>query len=364
MLKKLPQSKINISPFPSREPMFYISKLGGSLIKSLFWLILLAVFFAFAPRTINDISKTNTFKKYINIQYEPFKNQSYETDIFLAISSGLFASVVLTGTLSIAETNQRKKDFEDILSQFQEKAEKFILETKELSTDAVIQELVGDKILFDEINNLVIRKDFIRTKYFIKLDLKWHDQNKEYLLKEANMSSTIKNFSNKEVEYKILVIEELELEDEFPGSTKILSVEYTINGESIKLQDDSLKIDKENTEFPLIKFSENVKIPPKSSLLYKVKTESVIEAKQAYPIISLVNTSELEIEIIDHPEDLSIKSRLLHPDHKKLKLLTDARCHKRWKVTGILPGQGVQIRWKPHNTSIPYTPENQVANEQ
>ena len=328
--------------FPKNSPLFYWTKLGESILKALGWFLCLAILFAIAPGLINKYKQNY------------FKPNSYETNIFLTISSSLLASAVLTATLSLAETKQRKKDAEVMLFDIKEESNRIIQNIRNTSTDVLLEELVGDKIIFDEISNLLIRQNFIRTNLNLKINLSWLKKNnndKKFLLKKASLSYIIKNTStSKNVNYNIKFIEELELDHEFPNSTKILSIYYQLdNQEPVILKGENLKenIIEECKSFPLLSFSKDVEIIPGGELRCCIKTVSIVESKLSYPFISNVCSKRIEIEIEEHPDDLAIQALLFHPQHDKLQTITNARHNKRWEVKGILPGQGVQINWKP-----------------
>jgi hypothetical protein len=83
-----------------------------------------------------------------------------------------------------------------------------------------------------------------------------------------------------------------------------------------------------------------------------------MDCKYKYNIVSVLNSTGIEVNIIDHPEDLEVSAYPIHPSFEKWKIYPNGRCHKRWKIaTGILPGQGVQIEWKPKSS----TPQNPTA---
>jgi hypothetical protein len=328
---------------PSRDPLFYASKLGRSVIKSCFWLIILGIVFAVIPTLINTKDKNK------------FASGSYETNIFLTISSSLFASAILTATLSIAETRQRKRDSDEMLSKLNNSAEEMIRQIRNSSADTLLEELVGDRTIFDEINTHIIRKDCIRSSYRLRMRLCWlkkDNSSKKYLLKKSELTYSVKNTSsNRTVEYPIKVVEEPEGNSLHAKATRFLSVQYQVEGESeivLKGKALSAKVERSAPGLPLrLVFLQNVGIPPQGKVTCCVKAVTVVDSSLSYPIISLTSTREMIVDIDDHPDELNIEAQLFHPSMDKLETLTRAPHAKCWRIVGLLPGQGVQISWRP-----------------
>ena len=162
-----------------------------------------------------------------------------------------------------------------------------------------------------------------------------------------------------------IAMEEKECEDRYPDTTKFNEFWYKIQSnymdkisnmaESYISQDkeefDEKKIGDYITEqsrlFTTLKLEHEVKIPPFSYLKCGWKSESIVDNQLRYPLISLINSTSLEVDITEHPEDLEVDFRPLHPNFNSVEEKTNDRHTKRWKINaGILPGQGIQIEWK------------------
>lgn len=334
------------SLLPSQNPLFYASKLGWSVIRSCFWLIILGIVFAIIPTAINTRDKNR------------FISGSYETNIFLTISSSLLASAILTATLSIAETRQRKQDSDDMLSNLKESAEDIIRQIRSSSADTLLEELVGDRAIFEEINTHIIRKDCIRSSYRMRMRLSWlkkDNPEKKYLLKKSEINYTVKNTSpNRTVLFPIRVVEEPEVDSLHSKATRILSIQYQVEGESkVILNGEKLnsRVERNSSHLPpRLSFMENVAIPPLGNVACRIMAVTIVDSKLSYPIISLVSTREMIVDIDDHPEELSIDAQLFHPSFDKMVTLTRAPHAKCWRIDGLLPGQGIQISWWPKRT--------------
>lgn len=331
---------------PSRNPLFYASKLGWSVIRSCFWLIVLGVFFAIVPTAINTKDKGK------------FISGSYETNIFLTISSSLLASAILTATLSIAETRQRKQDSDEMLANLKDSADDIIRQIRNSSADTLIEELVGDRTIFDEINTHIIRKDCIRSSYKMRMRLSWlkkENPDKKYLLKKSEINYTVKNTSpNRPVLFPIRVVEEPEVDSLHSKVTRFLSIQYQVDGENqvvLKGKDLDSKVERNPDDLPpRLGFLQNVTIPPLGNVTCRIKAVTIVDSKLSYPIISLVSTKEMIVDIDDHPEELSIDAQLFHPSFDKMVTQTRAPHAKCWRVDGLLPGQGIQISWRPRRS--------------
>lgn len=330
-----------MSIFSKNNPFFYFSKLGKSVVKAIVWLSLFSAIFVIAPGIINKIKP------------DYFKTNSYETNIFLTISSSLLASTVLTATLSLAETKQRKEDTQTILQEMKDESNRVIENIRNTNTDAILEELVGNKVIFNEISNLIIRQNTIRTDLKIKMNLSWlkkNNDNQKFLLKRVRTSYVIENISSVNLaNFEITHSEELKLDDIFPDSTNFLCVEYQIDNQNkVSLKGKTLKpkIVKKPHGYSLLNFSENVLIPPKQKLNVYIYIASIVESKMSYPIFSNVCSTNVEIEIEEHPDNLAIEVISFHPKKEDLKTITNARHTKRWEINGVLPGQGIIINWK------------------
>lgn len=345
MNKNHPNSKSDFNP--SSNPFFEIGKLGKAVIVSTTTLVIIGILFAILP------PKINSFKP------DWFQSGSYETNIFLTISSSLLASGFLTITLTLVDIKQRREDINRAIKEIESYTQISIKRIQDTTTDNLLEELVGDKVVFEEISNHVIRQDFIRSNYVIKINFQWHEQDKHgynYLKKIMIMKYMINNVSNQTAKYPLTVIEEKENDDIFPRSTKINRIRYQIEGENEQiLEGENLQNNPSNNLQQYVEFRKILDIPPKASVECEILTESIVDSKLKYPIISLYNSKDLEIDIVDHPESLHFEIRAFHPNHQKLKTETNARCCKRWKIIGILPGQGVQIEWKPIKNLLPTT---------
>lgn len=294
-------------------------------------------------------------------------NQSWKTNLSLNVGTAFFASAILTCTLEIASQNQRRKDFQKTMDEVNKK----IQEIREASVDQLLEDLAGDKAIFQELKGQILKKNYIRRAFKYQIRLNWlEEEDKRYLKKEQQSSYIIVNLSSKPVTYKLQVIEEKEYCDlpKYKDSTKILNINYeTFNSEnpySVKadckeIDDEEIKINiQENKKkyeniygkkiYDFIEFSREIIIPPNYSLKVETKVETIVNSQLRYPLISLVNSTSFEIDITYHPRDLMVVCYPITPNFEKLEVLASDFYTKRWKInTGILPGQGVQLEWKP-----------------
>lgn len=280
---------------------------------------------------------------------------SWQSTVCFNLGAAFFSSAILTCTLDLASQSQRKKDLQNAIKKIQD-----------ASIDDVLEELVGNQKIFNEIRNYVIRRDFLRKNWIIKLRLEWYGEEKKYLKKEMEYNYEIHNISSKIIDYSIVAMEEKECEDQYPNTTKfnnfwyqiksnISSVaEYSINDKKQEFPEDKISdyVKEESRLFNTLKLENKVKIPPYSRLLCGWKSESIVDCQLRYPLISLINSTSLEIDITEHPDDLDIDFRPLHPNLDSAEEKANDTHTKRWIINaGILPGQGIQIEWKPKNSA-------------
>jgi predicted amino acid-binding ACT domain protein len=188
-MSQQPKPKV---PKSNNDNIFWsITKLGNAIIKSFVILLILSIIFAILPPIINNLQKK------INSSWDSFKPNSYENNIFLTISSSLLAASILTATLNVVETKQKREDFqklfeqlkkegedmnkqisissnevrqsyENILEELKSYTERTIRDIKNSSADSLIQNMVGDPVIFNEIKTHIIRKNYIRDEYYCK----------------------------------------------------------------------------------------------------------------------------------------------------------------------------------------------------
>jgi hypothetical protein len=326
---------------PPKEIFVYLSRLGWGVIKSFCLLFFLGIALAVAPTWIS---------KY----HDMFKSGSYETNILLAVSSSLIASAILTVTLSRAEAKQRKQDSDEMLASLRKDAEATISELRLSSVDSLVKELAGDKTIFEEVNAHIFRKDYVRTDYRARIRLAWlggDDQDQNHLKKESEITYTVKNISStRATVFPFSFIEEDDSACNFKGYPSVECISYHFEGASrIVLENEDLEsvLTRDSPKgFPRVSFSRNLKIPAGKSVRCGIKFITVVDAKGSHPIVSLSSTTDMIIDIDDHPGNLVVEAQLFHPVVDKLKVITNAPHAKCWRVYGILPGQGIQLSWR------------------
>lgn len=332
-----------IDPIDQPKAVFvYFSGLGWSVIKSFCFLIFLGIALAVVPTWING--------KYNGM----FISGPYATNILLTVSSSLIASAILTVTLSRAEAKQRKQDSDAMLANLREGAETIISDLRLSSVDSLVQELAGHRTIFEEVNAHIFRKDYVRTDYRARIRLDWLEeggQGKRYLKKESEITYTVKNVSStRTTVFPFCFIEEDESGCNFKECPSVEHITYHFeNASKIVLESNDLEsvLTRDSPKgFPRVSFSRDLKIPAGQSVRCSVKFNTVVDAKGSYPIVSLASTTDMIIDVDDHPGDLVIEAQLFHPYIDKLQVITNAPHAKCWRVYGILPGQGIQLNWR------------------
>ena len=298
-----------------------------------------------------------------------WSNNSLKTELSINVGTAFFASAILTCTLELASQAQRRKDFQETMNQVDIK----IREIREASVDQLLEDLAGDKLIFQEIKSQIIKKNYIRRNFQFEIRFDWlKDTNsKKYLKKEETAKYIITNLAARPVTYDLQVIEEKEYCDltkyKDQDNTKIKKISYRIfSGEITKESknfneqeiqenvDKNLKIFQEQMNekvYDLVSFKKELRIPENHAAEIETKVDSIVESQLRYPLISLVNSTGMEINVTYHPKDLIVTCYPIHPNFDKLELLIKDVCTKRWRIqSGLFPGQGIQLEWKLKNS--------------
>ena len=295
-------------------------------------------------------------------------NNSLKTELSINVGTAFFASAILTCTLELASQAQRRKDFYNTMEKVDEKIQKI----REASVDQLLEDLAGDKLIFQEIKSQIIKKNYIRRNFQYEIRFNWLDEHKTYLQKEQTAKYIITNLAARPVTYDLQVIEEREYCDlptykDQDDNTKITKVNYRIfSGEitkesknfkeqeiqkNVKEQEEKSPKKLDEKVYDLVSFKKELTIPENHGVEIETKVDSIVESQLRYPLISLVNSTGLEINVTYHPDDLIVACYPIHPHFDKLELLIKDVCTKRWSIqSGLFPGQGVQLEWKRKNS--------------
>ena len=278
-----------------------------------------------------------------------FPATSPAKNILENIGNGLIAASILTITLEYQNQKQRYEDISFATRKMQT-----------VTTDKLLEALTGDKKIFEEVKNSVLTQNYIREDFWAQMWLREHpyQNTNDFLFKELEVGYTIKNITSHTIKYKFSIKEEKECEYVSLGNTKITRAAYMLtdcpDNISRNIDDSYQEIEtnsneenkgKEHSSFEIIEVHKEIEIPPHGYANFRFSTESIIEKSKSFPLISLVPSTGLEFELVEHPKDIEIKAKPIHPNLDKFQELTPG---KRWEIkTGILPGQGIIITWKP-----------------
>jgi hypothetical protein len=266
--------------------------------------------------------------------------------ILTNIGTGFIAAAVLTGSIELQA--QRKRN------QFIDEA---VLKIGSATADSLLQEFAPDRRIFTEIKETIFNKGFFRTNYSVRARLTYHS-DPGYLVFRKNIAYSIKNTSTTDrLEYSILMSEEKEMDSLYPDSTQILHASYAISAdqEGFNSEDAFEKIDiekhtwtEDTSYFKMLKIKFPVSIDPDCYLHVKLISSVIVPVTDKYVFVSMISSTGLTFEITEHPAPIQIIALPIHPNDTRLKVDASDDHMIRWKILdGMLPGQGLLIRWMP-----------------
>lgn len=266
------------------------------------------------------------------------------------IGTGFIAAAVLTGSLELQAQRKRSRFIDEAVSRI-----------GSATADSLLQGFAPDERIFSTIKESIFNKEFFRTNFHVGARLVFHT-DPGFLVFTKTISYSIKNTSSSDtLQYEISMAEEKEMDSLYPESTKIQHVSYSLSGEqewdpdadgvdNIDLCETNL-ITEASGPFELLKFSKRVTINPDSFLHIKLISEVVVPSTDKYVFVSMISSTGLTFELTEHPGTLEVMALPILPNASRLKI--DARDNHmiRWKIVdGMLPGQGLLIRWMPRPT--------------
>lgn len=266
------------------------------------------------------------------------------------IGTGFIAAAVLTGSLELQAQRKRSRFIDEAVSKI-----------GNATADSLLQGFAPDKRIFRTIKESIFNKEFFRTNYHVSARLVYHE-DPGFLVFTKTISYSIKNTSSSDsLQYEISMAEEKEMDSLYPESTKILHVSYALSGEpewdpdidrvvAVDLCDENTSTDASGS-FELLKFSAPVTIGPDSYLHVKLVSQVVVPSTDKYVFVSTISSTGLTFELTEHPGTLEVIALPILPNASRLKIDACDDHMIRWKIVdGMLPGQGLLIRWMPRPT--------------
>ncbi|MGG6242538.1 hypothetical protein ACQ4N7_28335 [Nodosilinea sp. AN01ver1] len=306
-----------------------IGSIGRGLLVSSICLVGIAAILAYLPKKIN------------------LQNNSYWTNLFYNLSSAFAASAVLTLTLEFANNYQRNKDLNEAIDEMQR-----------ATTDSILEEMIGDKLILEEVKTHILKQNLIRKNFRIVISLSQDTGPYNFLMRDLLSSYSIYNLTSQVVVYSFKILETKENEFLRPGSTAIKNASYYIKdsqGKTFKSRTYNESEIKGLAEISdaLLKFEEQVEIPPRCYGEFKFSSQSLLRPDVIDPIVTLVSTTDMEIDL-NFPFNTEVDVFGIHPDPKKFEMQLSQNNFKRWRAVGLLPGQGILLSLKSLNSQEIY----------
>ncbi|MFQ4136231.1 hypothetical protein PGN35_007905 [Nodosilinea sp. PGN35] len=317
-----------------KNKFFSIGSIGWGLLISAALLAIIGAGLAYAPRRL------------------ALNQESYWTSLCYNLSSAFLASAVLTLTLEFANNYQRNKDIETAIQKIQT-----------ATTDSILKELIGDDSILGEVKTHILKQNLVRKGFRVALNLQWDlDSYREsVLIRKLDSNYSIHNLTSQTITYIFRIIETKENEPNLSKLTKITCASYDIKDsrgqtiESEKYQEQTISVLLEESN-DSISLSLGVDIPAECFAELKFTSQSVLKPDVIDPIVSLVATTDMEIDLV-FPYNVRANALGIHPDPNKFQLQIDQQNRKRWRANGLLPGQGVLLTLKRvPNKDLPREP--------
>lgn len=268
------------------------------------------------------------------------------------LGSSLFGIAIITCTLEYSAQRRRSKFVEEVVTEF-----------RNASADAMLSQFAPDKGIFREIKETIFNKEYFRTDYRIVMQLTRYPDEAEYLLCKKRILYTIKNISSSDSQdFVIVSVVEKEMEHKFAGSTSINEASYYISeseksssGQYVSIWPASGSESSAVTpDDRVLRLEYPVSIPPSCYLHVKICVSSVVPRRDKDAFVSTISSSGMVLEVSEHPDDIDIWAMPLHPSSGRLQEVVRDVHMVRWQIDdGILPGQGLILRWSPIS-SLPH----------
>ena len=332
------------------NPFIHVGPIGSGLILGAFFLFLLAVLLAYAPKQFD------------------LPRESYWSTLYFTLSPAFAASGVLTLTLEFANSYQRRRDLEITIDKIQN-----------ATTDSILNEFIGDEIILREVKTHILKQNFVRKSARLDIFCQWDTSMplRPRLIKKMEYAYEVHNLTSQKLPYRFKLLETKEGEAIRRKATEISSVSYTIKNSKGKTLGSeryegsllaALLIDTEDS----VSIDIMVDVPPECFAEFKSVSQSVLLLDSSDPIVSINSITDMEVDVT-HPSDVKVTALSLSPDPEKFELTFNEPIRKRWYADGLLPGQGILISFKKipdeklpvavNVKPVPILPEGEVDEE-
>ncbi|MFB2876846.1 hypothetical protein [Floridanema aerugineum] len=287
-------------------------------------------------------------------------------DILLSFSSTFLSSAILTLTLETFNSLQSQNDRDDLSKAIQNKQDdlftnidtkftKVIEQINSKTIEMIIQSTIGSQAIYEQIQNQIISKKYLREEMQNKLTLKWYEDDKEYLQLTYETISTLRSLSDQDIDkYEFKHFLEKQSENKFPGNSKIMSILADVYNASNERQEGkgfSLNKTIELNNFiekkpRLITFLKEIELPARGRIKSKIIDQVIMKKDNIFPIYCSHCTLNMNIEI-DYPEDLVVTGYAIHPSRLEEYDVEGIRRKIFIINTALLPMQGIAVQWYP-----------------
>lgn len=243
---------------------------------------------------------------------------------------GLLAAGITTGTLEPISRRRMQRDVREI---------------KEAHFESTLKGFMPEPI-FEKVKAHIIRQPFLREDFRWSIELKWMDEDREYLHRSSIGSYKVKNTSRTPASYELLVLVERGNEERFPGSTHIREIQVQRDGEQPRIytKPDLEKFLEKTDQY--IKVTMPLMLEPGEWARVRAYAENVLLARDVYLLTVGMLTNQFEL-MVTHPDDLSVRAMPMHPSQHKF-VGEVGTTYKRWRIeAGLLPFQGIEVSWCP-----------------
>ena len=250
---------------------------------------------------------------------------------------------------------QNQQDLDNILDSIEQKIDSKIEALEEAEQNSIIYSQVSDKKIFNEIENHLLRKDFIIRNYEVEIQLRWSNQYHDFLIERNIVDYSIENISSERLSYPLrhLITNK---EQSHQHSPKILEYKRNEKNSLQGIIKDNIQkqINEKSSE---IVIEESVSIEKKSSEKVHIVSEVLRQANYEEPWVLSKIADGFQISVSERPDNLEVDCVPLHPlsilsPEEQAKYYDKPEKHGQskqytWTIkTGILPYQGLLVYWR------------------
>jgi hypothetical protein len=316
------------------------------------------------------------------------------------VGVGLMAAAILTGTVEYIANSRHNRElaslqglmdkrqadlvkainaqYANLTTDLNERHHVLLEELKVATLDSILHEFVPQRQIVDQIRRHIVEKPFVRENYKVHIRLAWTDDQR-LLHKSQTLSYNIVNVSEYPQPCTIRIREDVFLNESSvirptfekvsvrrskePSSWVFRDIGTASQQASGNL-DQKITLDFDGTSSDASTVRLTFDLVSRQDAFVEADILGLISAKDFYAFNVAIPTTALDL-LIEHPEDLFVRAKPLHPEDAFTCVDQSKRNESHWTIAaGLLPFQGVLVEWWPDPTSAAGMQPAAVADRQ